>query len=84
MSGTDAIPEFNKSKAGGSSEVGVTNMSALTSGPGIQSMREVLAIIPTANRDRATIQVRVGFKERDPRVLPQMAAKVTFDRSEAK
>jgi HlyD family secretion protein len=45
---------------------------------------EVLAIIPTANRDRATIQVRVGFKERDPRVLPQMAAKVTFDRSEAK
>jgi HlyD family secretion protein len=45
---------------------------------------EVIAIIPTANRDRATIQVRVGFKERDPRILPQMAAKVTFDRSEAK
>ena len=43
---------------------------------------EVIAIIPTANRDRATIQVRVGFKERDPRILPQMAAKVTFDRSE--
>lgn len=42
---------------------------------------EVTAIIPTANRDRATIQVRVGFKERDARVLPQMAAKVTFDRS---
>jgi RND family efflux transporter MFP subunit len=41
---------------------------------------EVIAIIPTANRDRATIQVRVGFKERDPRILPQMAAKVTFDR----
>lgn len=45
---------------------------------------EVIAIIPTANRDRATIQVRVGFKERDPRILPQMAAKVTFDRSETK
>lgn len=45
---------------------------------------EVIAIIPTANRDRATIQVRVGFKERDPRILPQMAAKVTFDRSEKK
>ena len=42
---------------------------------------EVIAIIPTANRDRATIQVRVGFKVRDPRILPQMAAKVTFDRS---
>lgn len=42
---------------------------------------EVIAIIPTANRDRATIQVRVGFKQRDERILPQMAAKVTFDRS---
>ncbi len=48
MSGTDAIPEFNKSKAGGASEVGVTNMSALTSGPGIQSMREVIAIVLVA------------------------------------
>jgi len=41
---------------------------------------EVIAIIPTANRDRATIQVRVGFLVRDPRILPEMAAKVTFDR----
>ena len=43
---------------------------------------QVIAIIPTANRDRATIQVRVGFSVKDPRILPQMAAKVTFDRSE--
>jgi RND family efflux transporter MFP subunit len=42
----------------------------------------VIAIIPTANRDRATIQVRVGLDVRDPRILPQMAAKVTFDRSQ--
>ena len=49
MDNTDAIPEFNKQKsAGGASEVGVTNMSALTSGPGIKSMREVLAIILVA------------------------------------
>src|SRR5262249_37162530 len=47
MSETDAIPEFNKAKAG-SSEVGVTNMSALTSGPGIRSMREVIAIVLVA------------------------------------
>ncbi|MBK1638400.1 RND family efflux transporter MFP subunit [Rhodothalassium salexigens DSM 2132] len=38
----------------------------------------VLAIIPTADRDRATIQVRVGFDNRDGRVLPEMAAKVAF------
>lgn len=41
---------------------------------------EVLAIVPTANRDRATIRVRVGFARLDPKILPEMAAKVTFDR----
>jgi NitT/TauT family transport system permease protein len=49
MDETDAIPEFNKAKSGvASSGVGVTNMSALTAGPGIRSMREVLAIILVA------------------------------------
>ena len=49
MDETDAIPEFNKTKpTPGASGVGVTNMSALTSGPGIRSMREVLAIILVA------------------------------------
>ena len=47
MSETDAIPEF-KAKRGGDGDVGITNMSALTSGPGIKSMSEVLAIILVA------------------------------------
>ncbi|XBQ15710.1 MAG: efflux RND transporter periplasmic adaptor subunit [Oceanicaulis sp.] len=38
----------------------------------------VEAIIPTADRARATIQVRVTLLERDTRVLPDMAARVTF------
>jgi RND family efflux transporter MFP subunit len=38
----------------------------------------VEAIIPTADRSRATIQVRVALDERDARVLPDMAARVTF------
>ncbi|GGE34348.1 hypothetical protein GCM10011367_05970 [Marinicauda pacifica] len=38
----------------------------------------VEAIIPTADRSRATIQVRVRFLELDPRLLPDMAARVTF------
>lgn len=38
----------------------------------------VEAIIPTADRSRATIQVRVAFDERDGRILPDMAARVTF------
>jgi len=38
----------------------------------------VIAIVPTANREKATLKVRVGLKEKDPRVLPDMAVKVTF------
>ncbi len=38
----------------------------------------VSAIIPTADRARATIQVRIAFELSDPRILPEMAAKVTF------
>jgi len=38
----------------------------------------VVAIVPTANREKATVRVRIGFTARDPRVLPDMAAKVTF------
>ena len=39
---------------------------------------KIVAIIPTADRARATIKVRVAFDEIDARVLPDMAAKVTF------
>ena len=38
----------------------------------------VEAIIPTADRSRATIQVRVSFDALDERILPDMAARVTF------
>jgi RND family efflux transporter MFP subunit len=38
----------------------------------------VIAIIPTANRDKATVKVRVALNEKDPRILPDMAVKVTF------
>ena len=38
----------------------------------------VEAIIPTADRARATIRVRVALGERDARILPDMAARVTF------
>lgn len=39
---------------------------------------KVVAIIPTANRDKATVKVRVALETRDPRILPEMAAKVLF------
>jgi hypothetical protein len=34
--------------------------------------------VPTADRSKATVKVRVGFKSRDPRILPEMGARVSF------
>jgi multidrug efflux pump subunit AcrA (membrane-fusion protein) len=34
--------------------------------------------VPTADRQKATVLVRIGFKELDPRILPDMGVKVTF------
>jgi HlyD family secretion protein len=38
----------------------------------------VIAIIPTADRDKSTVKVRVGFVQLDPRILPEMSVKVAF------
>jgi len=39
---------------------------------------EVVAVIPTADRAKATVKVRIGFKVKDPRILPEMGARVSF------
>ncbi len=39
---------------------------------------EVIAIIPTADRQRATVRVRIGFLERDERILRDMGVNVAF------
>jgi len=39
---------------------------------------KVIAIIPTADRQKSTVKVRVGFDQLDPRILPEMAVKVAF------
>jgi RND family efflux transporter MFP subunit len=38
----------------------------------------VIAIIPTADQSKGTVQVRVAIKTKDTRILPEMAARVTF------
>lgn len=38
----------------------------------------VINIVPTADRQKATVRVRIGFDELDPRILPDMGVKVTF------
>ncbi len=38
----------------------------------------VIAVSPTANREKATVKVRIGLDRKDPRILPDMTVKVTF------
>jgi RND family efflux transporter MFP subunit len=39
---------------------------------------EVIAIVPTADRQKATVRVRIDFLERDERILRDMGVKVSF------
>lgn len=38
----------------------------------------VIAIIPSADRGKATVKVRVALEQKDPRVLPDMGVRVSF------
>jgi RND family efflux transporter MFP subunit len=38
----------------------------------------VIAIVPTADRSKATVKVRVAFEKLDPRILPDMGVRVSF------
>ena len=42
----------------------------------------VITMVPTADRQKATVLVRVGFDALDPRILPDMGVKVRFLREE--
>lgn len=46
--------------------------------PDIRLAGEVSRIVPTVDRSKATVMVKVRFVERDPRVLPDMSAKVAL------
>ena len=46
--------------------------------PDLKIPAAVIAVIPTANRDKAAIKVRIKILTKDARILPNMAAKVTF------
>lgn len=46
--------------------------------PGSRFRGVVHAIVPTVDRSKATILVKVRFLDKDPRTLPEMRAKVAF------
>lgn len=46
--------------------------------PDFQIPARVITTVPTADRQKATVLVRIGFLDLDPRILPDMGVKVTF------
>ena len=74
-------------------ELPETSLSAVTVGapasifldawPGEAYPGRVLRIWPTANRQKASIEVRVGFDAIDERLRPEMGARVVFTREGA-
>jgi HlyD family secretion protein len=55
---------------------GVT--AVLDAYPDWQIPAKVITTVPTADRQKATVLVRIGFDKLDPRILPDMGVKVTF------
>jgi RND family efflux transporter MFP subunit len=59
------------------------NVSAvLDAYPDWQIPGHVITMVPAADRQKATVLVRIGFDQLDPRILPDMGVKVTFLREE--
>jgi RND family efflux transporter MFP subunit len=46
--------------------------------PDLEIPAQVITVIPTADRSKATVTVRVGLKIKDPRIVPDMGAHVAF------
>jgi RND family efflux transporter MFP subunit len=53
-------------------------MAVLDAYPNWQIPSHVRTVIPTADRQKATVKVRISFDKLDPRILPDMGIKVTF------
>ena len=51
--------------------------------PDWQIPAHVITTVPTADRQKATVLVRIGFEQLDPRILPDMGVKVSFLRERA-
>jgi RND family efflux transporter MFP subunit len=69
-------------------DVSESNLSLIKSGQPCQIQLDALpesrfngvvkTIVPTADRSKASIMVKVTFNDNDPRILPEMSAKVAF------
>jgi RND family efflux transporter MFP subunit len=69
-------------------DVNESYIARVASGQGVEAVLDaypdwripskVRTVIPTADRQKATVKVRITFNELDPRILPDMGVKVSF------
>jgi RND family efflux transporter MFP subunit len=57
--------------------------SVLNAYPEWRIPSHVIAIIPTADRSKATVKVRIGFDVKDARIVPDMGVRVSFEEKAA-
>jgi HlyD family secretion protein len=62
----------------GKIRVGMPTEVQLDAYPELRLLGEVSRVVPTVDRSKATLLVKVAFKEKDARALPDMSAKVGF------
>lgn len=67
---SDAIPEFQKAKAGDGRDVSLTNLSAFSSGPGVKSVWEVAAILAVAVVVIGGLEFALRFFEVPQYIMP--------------
>ena len=53
-------------------------VATLDAYPDWQIPAHVIMPVPTADRQKATVKVRLGFEQLEPRILPDMGVKVAF------
>jgi RND family efflux transporter MFP subunit len=69
-------------------DVSESNLSKVTPGqpceiqldalPASRFRGSVLRLVPTVDRSKATVMAKIQFVDKDPRILPEMSAKVAF------
>lgn len=69
-------------------DVNEAYITRVTTGQGVEAILDaypdwkipshVITVIPTADRQKATVKVRIGFDVKDARILPDMGVKVSF------
>ena len=57
---------------------GMPAEAVLSAYPDWKIPARVIAIVPAADRGKATVKVRVGLEQKDPRIVPDMGVRVAF------